>query len=307
MAYVGKIQIGNDSSNLIAFGDVLYGTCRTSAATAAKTVVNDTTYTDFPAGFQNLMDGIQVRIKFTHGNSVTSGVTLQILGTNAIAVQGDCRCGENEVICFTFEENPSATSYWRVTSGGISSSVQDYVDTAIGQVTGAVESMIFKGTIGSVASNATINTLPTSGYKAGWTYKVITPGNYGTEQNPIPCEQGDLIIAIANAETNQSTLDPADWTVAQGNLDGAVTGPVSSTANHIATFDGTNGKVIKDSGFTIGTSVPADAVFTNTSYKYTISAPTANTYNGTTTFDSTSAASKVLVSASNGFFLSSCA
>ena len=35
---------------------------------------------------------------------------------------------------------------------------------------------------------------------------------------------------------------------------------------HIAIFDGATGKVIEDSGFTIATSVPADAVFTDTTY-----------------------------------------
>ena len=294
--YVGLLQLGNDNTNLIAFGDVLYGKCRTPASTAAKTVVNNTEYTDFPAGFQSLMDGIQVRIKFVEGNTVATGVSLQILSTNAIPVQGDCRCNANEVICFTFEENPSATSYWRVTSGGISGSVQDYVNTAVGQMTGAVDSMVFKGTIGTGGNPGT---LPTTNYKKGWTYKVITANTYAGQE----CEIGDLIIAINDGPTSGSSVINADWTVAQTNIDGAVTGPISSTANHIAVYDGTTGKVIKDSGFTIETSVPADAVFTdeNTSYQYSLTnTQTANAYTGTTTFDSNNAASKVLVSASNG-------
>ena len=45
-----------------------------------------------------------------------------------------------------------------------------------------------------------------------------------------------------------------------------VDGPASATANNIAIFDGTTGKLIKDSGFTIETSVPANAVFTDTTY-----------------------------------------
>ena len=43
-----------------------------------------------------------------------------------------------------------------------------------------------------------------------------------------------------------------------------VTGPSSSTDNHVAVFNGTTGKGIKDSGFTIGKSVPSNAVFTDT-------------------------------------------
>jgi len=45
-----------------------------------------------------------------------------------------------------------------------------------------------------------------------------------------------------------------------------VKGPASATANRVATFDGTTGKVIKDSGYTIATSVPSGAVFTDTTY-----------------------------------------
>ena len=57
---------------------------------------------------------------------------------------------------------------------------------------------------------------------------------------------------------------------AHQDISGKVSGPSSATANHIATFDGTTGKVINDSGYTIATSVPANAVFTDTvpSYSY---------------------------------------
>jgi len=160
-------------------------------------------------------------------------------------------------------------------------------------MTGTIDSMVFKGTIGTGGNPGT---LPSTGYKKGETYKIITAGTYAGQT----CEIGDLIIAINDYVA--ATASNNDWTVAQTNIDGAVTGPVSSTANHIATFSGATGKVIQDSGLTIETSVPANAVFTdtNTSYKYTISAPTANTYNGTTTYDSSNAASTALVSVSNG-------
>lgn len=48
---------------------------------------------------------------------------------------------------------------------------------------------------------------------------------------------------------------------------GDVTGPSSSTDAHVAVFDGATGKVIKDSSFTIGTSVPSNAAFTDTDMK----------------------------------------
>lgn len=50
---------------------------------------------------------------------------------------------------------------------------------------------------------------------------------------------------------------------------GDVLGPDSSTDDHVAVFDGATGKIIKDSGYTIGKSVPADAEFTDTTYTAT--------------------------------------
>lgn len=60
------------------------------------------------------------------------------------------------------------------------------------------------------------------------------------------------------------------------SIDTQVISPSSSTDSHIAVFDGTTGKKIKDSGFTIGTSVPSDAVFTDTTYTFD------GTYNAST-------------------------
>lgn len=171
-----------------------------------------------------------------------------------------------------------------------------YVDDAIDDVLGSADAMIFKGTIGA---NGTINTtanppqtLPTTGYSAGWTYRVITAGTYAGQA----CEVGDLIIAINDVSSGNSGTD-ADWTVAQGNLDGTVSGPVSSTDGNVVLFDGSNGKTIKDSGLTIETSVPANAVFTDHQYTLTTG---ANAYTGTTTYDSTASNTKTMVSVSQG-------
>jgi hypothetical protein len=57
---------------------------------------------------------------------------------------------------------------------------------------------------------------------------------------------------------------PASLITIKGQIATQVTGPASAVANQVATFDGTTGKLIKDSGFTIETSVPAGAVFTDT-------------------------------------------
>lgn len=57
-----------------------------------------------------------------------------------------------------------------------------------------------------------------------------------------------------------------------------VQGPASATINNVTTFAGSDGKSIKDSGLTLGTSVPSGAVFTDTTY----TAGTGITLSGTT-------------------------
>lgn len=131
------------------------------------------------------------------------------------------------------------------------------VVAAIDNKIAAADAMIYKGTLGT---DGTVTKVPANGYKVGWTYKVITAGTYVG----IKCEVGDMLIAINNGPVSGTTVVNADWTVVQANIDGAVTGPASATAGHIAVFDGATGKVIKDGTYTIATSVPSNAVFTDT-------------------------------------------
>lgn len=117
----------------------------------------------------------------------------------------------------------------------------------------SIQAMQFKGVADS-ASDLDADAKP------GWTYRAGTAFTLGSEE----VEVGDMIIC-----TKAATTDPvaaAQWAVIQNNIDGAVVGPSTSTDGHIAIFDGTTGKVIEDSGFTIATSVPANAVFTDTTY-----------------------------------------
>lgn len=87
--------------------------------------------------------------------------------------------------------------------------IYDYVGDAIA----ASDAMVFKGTIGT---GGTVTALPTT-YKTGWTYRVITAGTYAGQK----CEIGDLIIALVDRD-GTGNLD-SDWTVAQTNIDGAIT------------------------------------------------------------------------------------
>ena len=109
--------------------------------------------------------------------------------------------------------------------------------------------MVYKGTIGTGGTHeiAAFNSLAT--YNIGWTYRVITAG---TIKGKI-CEIGDFIIAVA-ARAGTGQVD-GDWNVWQANADGIVTGPASATADGIALFNSTTGKLIKDSAKTIVTTL----------------------------------------------------
>lgn len=108
-----------------------------------------------------------------------------------------------------------------------------FVKSVINKQIAGNDAMIFKGVINSNSD------LPAT-HKVGWTYKVGTAGTYAGES----CEVGDMIMCI----TDGTVADNTHWSVIQTNIDGAVTGPVSSLSGNIPVFDGSTGKIIKDSG-----------------------------------------------------------
>lgn len=139
---------------------------------------------------------------------------------------------------------------------GGASNVETEIVTLRTKLNQAIDAGVhFKGTVNSTTP------LPTVAYKAGWQYVVGEAGTYAGNV----CEAGDYIICVKDYASGSASN--SDWTVLQKNLDGAVLGPSTSVADHVAVFDGTGGSKIKDSGFTIGKSVPADAEFTDTKYK----------------------------------------
>lgn len=168
---------------------------------------------------------------------------------------------------------PTASSSTNNTQIATTAFVHGLVNSKIA----ASDAMTYKGTIGS--SGATITALPDTTAKTGWTYKVLTAGTYAGQK----CEVGDMIICL----TDGSSATKATWNVIQTNVDGVVTGPGSSVDAHVATFNGSTGKIVKDSGFTIAKSVPSNAVFTDTHYTTHLyagngSAADASTTNGNT-------------------------
>lgn len=121
--------------------------------------------------------------------------------------------------------------------------IKSDIDNKLNNLLATNDAMVFKGTIGGDAA-ATIHELPAK-HSAGETYRVydIKGGNNGKYLgNGEVCEIGDLIICIKDGTTHSA----GDWTIVQTNIDGAVIGPNTSTANAVSTFADATGKIIKN-------------------------------------------------------------
>lgn len=151
--------------------------------------------------------------------------------------------------------------------------------SAIANGIAANDAMVYKGTVAG-GSTGNYGALTPAASK-GETYKVTTAGKI----DGVAVEIGDMLICntdstAAATSSNYSTI-AANWDFIQVNIDGAVTGPASSTSGNLASFDGTTGKVIKDSSLT--TTNVSDAVTKKHSHSTLTLSTTAQAYDGTHT------------------------
>ena len=118
-----------------------------------------------------------------------------------------------------------------------------YVNTAISNAIAASDAMIFKGTLGT---GGTITALPKT-YKTGWTYRVVSAGSYAGQQ----CEIGDLVIALVDRSGSGNVN--SDWTVAQTNINGAITSMSGSNPIQVTGSGSSRNIQHMTSGVTAGT------------------------------------------------------
>jgi alpha-L-fucosidase len=170
---------------------------------------------------------------------------------------------------------PTASAGTNTTQVATTAFVKAAVDTAIADV---ADALIYKGTIagGSTGNYGAL----TAAANKGDLYKVSAAGKV----NGVSVEVGDMLIcnsdSTAAATSSNYTTIAAKWDVIQTNIEGYVLGPSSSVNNRVAVFDGTTGKTIKDSGYTIATSVPSGAVFTDTKVTSSANHYTPSTVSG---------------------------
>jgi hypothetical protein len=113
--------------------------------------------------------------------------------------------------------------------------VKVYVDGLLA----ASDAMVYRGVI-----DASTNPNYPAG-DAGDTYRISVAGKIGGASGP-NVQVGDIIICLTDetASGDHATVG-IHWNIVQTNIDGAVTGPASSTDNFIPQWDGTSGKILK--------------------------------------------------------------
>lgn len=204
---------------------------------------------------QNVND--YMTITFYYKNGTTESLNINVLNnyalTNIIEVLNSYGTEEEKGLVklsdkYSLAENeelenvPDVNDGIAATPKAVVSALENakaYTNEQIAASFAANDAMVFKGTIGIEADGATDTDLPTAGYSAGWTYKVVTAGTYAG----YACEVGDMIIAINDGQEVNNTVSSADWTVVQSNIDGAVTAGSTLTANQIILGNGS--KTIK--------------------------------------------------------------
>lgn len=145
--------------------------------------------------------------------------------------------------------------------------VKAYVDSLV--TGGAADVMRFLGVIDASANP----NYPAA--DAGHLYKISVAGKIGGGSGP-NVEIGDTIYCITDSTSSGTHASVgANWDIVQVNVDGAVTGPASATADHVVTFNGTTGKIVKDSGLTLAGTNTGDE--TTTTVGTLISGATAKT------------------------------
>ena len=212
-SYIGKVQIGSGDPVLV--GSTLYGICTTTAGTAAKTVnsTDDSSGNYINANYDNLIRGSTIHVKFTNGNTVTSGVTLAVGTTLAKDVVGIKECSAGTILSFTLDE----TEKW-VANDNIDTNTEYVFKTAYNASTNRVlgeadvGAAAEKGIVTDIANNTTSTDLPTSAAVA--TYVQSLTGGLNGLTGAMHF-RGQATVAIADGSNTDPSISGYDFTQVQ--------------------------------------------------------------------------------------------
>ncbi len=109
---------------------------------------------------------------------------------------------------------------------------------------------------GTLVFKAVLNCATNPNYPAanqGDLYVVGTPGKIGGTAG-VAVESGDTLLCLVDGTAaGDYSAAGANWTIGQGNIGSAVSGPASAISGNFVLFDGTSGKLIKDGGLALDT------------------------------------------------------
>ena len=150
------------------------------------------------------------------GNSLTADSIVLGNGSSAVKTSSKSITTTNPSASSDDTTVPTSKAVWGAIADGIA----------------ANDAMVYKGTI--AGGNTGDYGALTAAASKGWTYKVTTAGKI----DGVAVEIGDMLICNADntaaaTSSNYATI-AAKWDFIQTNIDGAVTGPSSSTNAHIA-------------------------------------------------------------------------
>lgn len=247
-----------------ASGNVITTTYATKGELeAASTAANS--YTD--TAIANLVDSAPDTLN-TLGELATA-LSENVEVTEALNEAIGSKANDSAVVKLTGNQTIAGTKTFSSTisgsvsgNAGTATKLASAVSIALtGDVTGSVdfdgsEGVSITATVADDSHNHTIANIDSLQTTLNAKAALASPTFTGTPKAP---------TATAGTNTTQIATTAFVTTAAAAK----VSGPSESTANHVVVFDGTTGKLVKDSGFTLGVSVPADAKFTDTDTTYT--------------------------------------
>jgi hypothetical protein len=256
---VGQIEDINTTGSLQgetwADGDVLYlsstipgaiTNIKPTAATAHIVVIGYVEYAHVNNGkiYVKIMNGWE--LDELHNVYINTGT---LANNDALIYESSTQLWKNKTIAqalgFTPENVANKSTNTSLGTSDTLYPTQNAVKTYADNLLGNANALVYKGTIDCSANP----NYPAA--DAGWMYIASVAGKIGGASG-VDVEVGDMIICNTDGSPsgNQTTVGN-NWNIIQKNIIGAVSGPASSVNNNVAFFDGTTGKIIKDSGITL--------------------------------------------------------
>ena len=190
-------------------------------------------------GARNLVVPSNRKLYFIYNNT-TGGhaVTVKVAGQTGVAVPA----GKKMVLVSNGTDVVTATNY----------QVGDIVGNVTGNVFGNVTGNVTGNLTGNVSGNLTGNVTGNVSGTAGNVTGIVAIANGGTNATTVGNARINLLPAYAGNANRvlrlNGTATDVEWSPVNT---GDVVGPASATANAVARFDGTTGKLVKNSSLTI--------------------------------------------------------